>query len=66
MRNDRKKSDTDRARESFKSSRGRRERNEDKRMGEGVARRNVSQSYVMKRRKPLSPLLFLLSLLFFF
>ena len=46
MRNDRKKRDTERARERFKPSRGRRERNVDRRAGEGVDRRNVSQSYV--------------------
>ena len=46
-----------RARQSFK---GRRERNEDRRRGEGVDRINVSHSYGMKERKPLSPLLLLL------
>ena len=34
MRNDRKKRDTERARERFKPSRGRRERNEDRRRGQ--------------------------------
>ena len=57
MRDDRKKRDTERARERFKPSRGRRERNEDMRGGEGADRRNVSQGYVMTGRKPLSPLL---------
>ena len=65
MRDDRKKRDTERARERFKPSRGRRERNEDMRGGEGADRRNVSQGYVMTGRKPLSPLLFPFSLLFF-
>ena len=64
MRDDRKKRDTERARERFKPSRGRRERNEDMRGGEGADRRNVSQGYVMTGRKPLSPLLFPFSLLF--
>ena len=35
MRNDRKKRDTERARERFKPSRGRRKRNEDRRRGKG-------------------------------
>ena len=56
MRNDGKERDTEIPRESFKPSRGRRERNEDRKRGEGVDRRNVSQSYVLHERKgaPLS------------
>ena len=65
MRDDRKKRDTERARERFKPSRGRRERNEDMRGGEGADRRNVSQGYVMTGRKPLSPLLLPLFSYFF-
>ena len=68
MRNDGKERDTERPRESFKPSRGRRERNEDRKRGEGVDRRNVSQSYVIHERKgapfsaaPLFSLLFLLA-----
>ena len=51
MRNDGKERDTEIPRESFKPSRGRRERNEDRKRGEGVDRRNVSQSYAIHERK---------------
>ena len=54
MRNDRKKRDIERARERFKPSKGRRERNEDRRRGKGWTEECKLKLHIEREEAPFS------------